>query len=320
MDTKTITNIMLFSRSLDEEIEFETYGSNDISPQIGVAGSILIILGLYLMTLGVRALRPTLGIVGFLTFGTLTWVGLANSRPSGGYSNDPITMITVPAGLGILGAVVYTILERITVYLISALGGLALALYICSWQEDNVITQQVARACFLAVLPIFMAAISFMAQHYLLLFSTAFAGSYAFIVGIDFLAHTGYLSGIKRMLDQTHDAPYYLSTHVYVLLVMTGVICLISFGWQYFYNKPSGSGGGGGADKGGADEEEAPAVTTAATVGGFSSHSSYAGGNGNGNGHSGSGHGSGNGNGNGRHDEGNGGGNQYHSYPPSRSL
>ncbi|KAI8139597.1 hypothetical protein BJV82DRAFT_626691 [Fennellomyces sp. T-0311] len=261
------------------EIALETYGNTGITPQMGVAGSVLIVLGLYLMCFGVRAFRPTLGVAGFLTFGTLTWIGLANSRPAGGYSNDPITMITVPVGLGVLGAVLYIILERFTVYLVGALGGLALALYICSWQEDNVITQGVARAVFLAVLPLFMACVTYFAQQYMLLFSTSFAGAYVFIVGIDFLAHTGYLSGIKNMLDDTHDAPYYISTRVYVMLVMTSVLCLTSLGWQYFYNKASG--GGGSPVSRAPDDEEAPAVTAAATVGG-SSHSSGGGGGGGG--------------------------------------
>ncbi|KAG2223995.1 hypothetical protein INT45_009581 [Circinella minor] len=253
---------------------------------MGVAGSILLILGLYLMTMGVRTLRLTLGVVGFLTFGALTWIGLANSSPSGGYSNDPITMITVPAGLGILGAVCYIILERVTVYLIGALGGLALALYICSWREDHVITQDVARACFLAVLPIFMTAITFMAKHYMLLFSTAFAGSYIFIVGIDLLAHTGYLTGIKGILDRTHQTPYDISTHVYAMLAMTIVLCLISLGCQYFFNKGKNRSRGGHVDDdnndNGAEEEVLPAAMTAGAVGGFSSRSSYAGGSGSG--------------------------------------
>ena len=104
---------------------------------MGVAGSILILLGLYLMISGVRAGRPTLGVTGFITFGkrphrskelrwaliqnysgTLTWIGLINSRPEGGYSNDSITLITVPAGLGVLGAVLYILLEKFTLYLI----------------------------------------------------------------------------------------------------------------------------------------------------------------------------------------------------------
>ncbi|KAI9268277.1 hypothetical protein BDA99DRAFT_505358 [Phascolomyces articulosus] len=276
-------------RSLDFDIEMETYGSDEITPQMGVAGSILIIFGLYLTTLGVHMLRPTLGIVGFLTFGTLTWIGLANSRPDGGYSNDPITMITVPAGLGILGATCYIILERYTACLIGGLGGLALGLYICSWQANHVITQDVVRACFLAVLPLFMTALTFMTQHYVLLFSTALAGSFTFIIGIDFLTHTGYLSGIKGVLDHTHQAPYIITTHVYVMLSMVIVLCLISCGWQYFHNSRQNNHHGGSGDilmkHGGHSDEEVMTAVLAAGAGGgggFSSRSSFAGGGSNG--------------------------------------
>ena len=214
-----------------------------------------------------------------------------------------------------------------------------------------------ARACFLAVLPIFMTAVTFMAQHYMLLFSTAFAGSYVFIVGIDFLAHTGYLTGIKGILDRTHQAPYYISTHVYVMLATTIALCLISLGWQHFRNKGNNTNHGGHADDDGdddTDEEVLPAAMTAGAAGGFSSRSSYAGGSGNGhhgnnnkninsNGHGSLGKRFGNGNGNGNGNGGSsshgfekgnglGSGHQssgsgnamhnlpHHSYPSSRSF
>ena len=114
----------------------------------------------------------------------------------------------------------------------------------------------------------------------MLLFSTSFAGAYVFFVGIDFLAHTGYLSGIKNMLDSTHNAPYDITTQVYVLLVMTSVLCLISLAWQHIFSKASGDNGAPATRA--PDEEEAPAVTAAATVGGSVHSSGGNGGNGNG--------------------------------------
>ena len=51
--------------------------------------------------------------------GLFTWIGLANNRPSGGYNaNDAITMIAVPAGLGVLGALVCLFIQAIMVYVI----------------------------------------------------------------------------------------------------------------------------------------------------------------------------------------------------------
>lgn len=61
--------------------------------------------------------------------GLFTWIALANQRPSGGYnSNDAITMLVVPAGLGVLGGLVCFFIQAIRVY---AIGG--------KWYGNNVL-------------------------------------------------------------------------------------------------------------------------------------------------------------------------------------
>lgn len=45
------------------------YGYNYVTPEMGVAGAVLIFIGLFLLLAGVRAHRLTLGISGFLTIG-----------------------------------------------------------------------------------------------------------------------------------------------------------------------------------------------------------------------------------------------------------
>lgn len=90
---------------------------------------------------------------------------MANSQPPHGYMNDPITMIAVPAGLGVLGAILYTFFWNIAIYLVggkfilpisicmhtmcllnficalTGMGGLAFGLFVLCWREDLVITQ-----------------------------------------------------------------------------------------------------------------------------------------------------------------------------------
>lgn len=45
------------------------YGDDYITSQMGVAGAILIILGIYLIVFGFRAFRPTMAVSGFIIFG-----------------------------------------------------------------------------------------------------------------------------------------------------------------------------------------------------------------------------------------------------------
>lgn len=195
--------------------------------------------------------------------GTLAWIALANSKPVGGYSNDSVVMVAVPAGLGVFGAIVYVLLPFISKALVSgkvhtagfnlldaivltllllrkkkAMGGLALAAYICCWQENLVIDNPVGRAFFVALLPVLFAVAFFFLREYAIVFSTSFTGAFVFLVGIDFYAHTGLLAGIESVLNRQYPydaAPYTITTNVYVLLVVTAICCVISLAWQYLY-------------------------------------------------------------------------------------
>ncbi|KAJ8656807.1 hypothetical protein O0I10_007404 [Lichtheimia ornata] len=220
------------------ESEVATYGSVNITAEMGVAAAALMACAMFLLVLGYHMQRITSGVIGFLAIGLFTWIALANQRPSGGYnSNDAITMLVVPAGLGALGGLVCFFIQAIRVYVIGAIGGLVLALYILSWREDLVITQPVGRACFIALLPLLTTAITWTLDQYAVLFFVSMTGAYTFIVGIDFLAHTGYISGVKQILDHNDVSQYNIDARVYVMLVITAVACILSLIWQHLYAK-----------------------------------------------------------------------------------
>ncbi|KAI9308307.1 hypothetical protein BJ944DRAFT_254612 [Cunninghamella echinulata] len=177
--------------------------------------------------------------MGFLLFGLLTWIALTNCQPSEGYINDHITMIVVPAGLGVLGGILFVIFWNIGIYLVGAIGGLGLGLFILCWKQDLVITSIIARPCFLVGMSIVVGAITFFVETYVILFSTSFIGAFIFIIGVDVLARTGYVAGIRSILDRNplHVVFYSLSRNVYILLAFTIVLFLIAFGWQFLYNR-----------------------------------------------------------------------------------
>jgi hypothetical protein len=230
---------------------------------MAVLGSVFIVLGLYLVGFGFRGFRVTLAVFGFLAIGKVhrhtninktvhthslfffafhkglvTWVGLTNCQPASGYINNDITMIVVPAGVGVAGAILFFVLWNIGFYLIGAVGGLALALYICCWKENLVIENLVARACFLAAMCVAFAAMTFFLERYVILFATSFVGAYLFFVGVDVLARTGYVAGIRSIIDRNplHAVHYSLGRDVYILLAFTIVLFLISFAWQSLIN------------------------------------------------------------------------------------
>lgn len=88
-------------------------------------------------------------------------------------------------------------------------------------------------------LPVFFSFLTFFAERYVLLFSFAFVGSYIFMVGVDFLAHTGYLAGVKKVLDGNpyHQVIYQINSKVLAIIILIPIIWLISFIWQYTYNR-----------------------------------------------------------------------------------
>lgn len=114
-----------------------------------------------------------------------------------------------------------------------------------------------------------MAAITFFAERYVILFATSFTGAFIFIVGVDFMAHTNYIAGLKSILDQNelHRVVYDIVTKTYVMMAMIILLFLISFGWQFVYNKgrsfgvnsapaPPPEEKGGGSEGGGSEHAE----------------------------------------------------------------
>ena len=53
---------------------------------------------------------------------------MTNSQTMDGYTNDPVTIMAVPAGLGVLGAILYAFFWNISIYLV---GGKLLFSFSC---------------------------------------------------------------------------------------------------------------------------------------------------------------------------------------------
>ncbi|ORX61670.1 hypothetical protein DM01DRAFT_319139 [Hesseltinella vesiculosa] len=176
-----------------------------------------------------------MAVYGFLALGLVTWVGLTNCQPEGGYINDGVTMLAVPAGLGVLGAVICFIVWIVGMYVIGAVAGLAFALFVLCWRQDLVISSMVARICFLTAMPLVFAGATFFLERHIILVSTAFVGAYLFTLAVDLLARTGYAAGVRTLLDRNpaHAVDYNLTKNVYVLLAVTLLLFLISCALQH---------------------------------------------------------------------------------------
>ncbi|EPB90815.1 hypothetical protein HMPREF1544_02393 [Mucor circinelloides 1006PhL] len=215
------------------------YGTESgISPQMAALGAILIVLGLFLTSMGFRMAKIMFAVMGLLTLGSMTWIALANLRPEAGYSRDSITMICVPVGVGVVGAIAYYLLWTIAMYLSAAFGGFVFAVYIVTWRSDLLIVNLIGRSCFLGGMGLAFAILVYFAHRPIMLFVTSFVGSYIFFFGIDCLARVGFIAGPQKLLNSNprHLVEYEVSKFVYVLLAMIIVMFLFSFIWQFIFN------------------------------------------------------------------------------------
>ncbi|KAI8061600.1 hypothetical protein BC940DRAFT_245182 [Gongronella butleri] len=167
--------------------------------------------------------------------GGLTWVIMFNARPDGGYQNDSVTMLLVPISMGALIGMIAFRFWTLYFALIPLLGGLTLALYICCWQEDLVISQTAGRLVFIICFPFFTVFLLIFCMRHVLLLATSFAGAFTLIIGIDFFAHTGYLSGLW-LLVTSEDKPYELTRVVYIMLAAVLFLFFASCLWQAVFN------------------------------------------------------------------------------------
>ncbi|KAI8343181.1 hypothetical protein BC941DRAFT_410630 [Chlamydoabsidia padenii] len=214
-----------------------TYGSS-ISVAQGFTGIVLMIIGLYLAVFGYRFFRPTMGFIGFIFFASMTWIGLVNNEPATGYPHTEILYICVSIGLGLLGAAIFMFVFNIALYFVGATGGIFLAVFIMSWKESLVIQIKVARICFTVGLGVVLAFAVYLLEMYILIFCTSFLGAYLFIMGLDFFAHTGFVNAWRLLFDgnPNHYNAYIIWIPTYVMMAMVIFLCLVSMGWQYYWN------------------------------------------------------------------------------------
>ncbi|KAI9468481.1 MAG: hypothetical protein EXX96DRAFT_590774 [Benjaminiella poitrasii] len=214
------------------------YGTESgISPQMAALGAVLIVLGLFLCSMGFRLSKFMFFVMGLLTFGSMTWIALANCKPEAGYSRDSITMLVVPVGVGIAGGIVYYFVWSLAMYLIGAFGGFIFATFICCWKDDFLIVNTIGRYCFIGGLALVCAILVYFSIRPIMLLTTSFVGAYIFMFGVDCLAHTGFIAGPAALYNHKVPVQYHLETKIYVLLAMIIFMFLISVIWQYIFNK-----------------------------------------------------------------------------------
>lgn len=144
-------------------------------------------------------------------------------------------------------------------YLLCGMAGYLLSLYIWTWREDFILQDILARNIIGLALGFIFILGFVLVEFATVILSTSLIGAYAFVSGFDLFVKTGFLIGLKNILDfnrhlgennnyidastdKLMDEPskfyahYTINTKVHGMLAAVVGLWIVSTIWQRFYN------------------------------------------------------------------------------------
>ncbi|KAG0313837.1 hypothetical protein BGZ99_008537 [Dissophora globulifera] len=208
-------------------------GPYNLTVQSGIAGAILIVLGLVLCFLGIRFFRVTMFLIGFYFFGNITYVGMAN----GGVTSSTLLLV-ISIVVGIFGGLLMVCCSRLGVAILGALALYSLGLWILGWKSGGVITSGAGRGILLGVLAVVGFFIGFCREYETVIVGSAIVGSYSFVAGVDFFAHTGFVQQTDSFINSKNNVDNRVGNVTgaqYALLATFIVLALLGMFVQFYW-------------------------------------------------------------------------------------
>ncbi|KNF00413.1 hypothetical protein PSTG_06342 [Puccinia striiformis f. sp. tritici PST-78] len=218
-----------------------------------------LIISLILLLAGRRLYRFTTTVSVGLTFAIFTWsvcVNLENGQTIGGWTGEvaAMTVWSVMIGAGLIGAIIgyqYTwwgahVTGRLC---LGANSGVAFAFSILVFKSGLLIHHPAGQWSLVAASAI-MGVLAVLCDHVIgPLLSVSLCGSFLFLLGVDLFntqGNGGVGAGLRLLLDHNPDHqvimnPYTPMKSTTTLIIVSWVIAVLSFGFQYvFYKMPFG--------------------------------------------------------------------------------
>ncbi|KAG9072729.1 hypothetical protein KI688_000505 [Linnemannia hyalina] len=206
--------------------------SSTLTWQRIVAGFILILIGILLTFRGYRHYRFSMFLAGFIAGCVIVYSILANVEPQQGWNDRQIIYVFSCLGGGLLLGVICWLLNRFTVWILGALAGLILALYILAWRSEGLIRSPGGRIGLLVGASVLGLLIALVMGRRILIPATAIVGSYITVLGVDLFARTGFSESIKSFLTNNDHVDYYLNTNIYIMLGVIGGLFVLGILFQ----------------------------------------------------------------------------------------
>ncbi|KAI9315905.1 hypothetical protein BX666DRAFT_2028148 [Dichotomocladium elegans] len=217
----------------------EAYDGSEIQVHIAIWAVLLMLLGIFLMSVSFQFFIVSIGVVGFYIGASITWILLTYAEPlKERYPHATVLFTCVSIAGGLVFAGVTVVFWCKSMYLISTAAGYILSLFLWSWKPDYIILNAYARN--FAGLGVSLAfGLSMLVIEFLAVCtSTALIGAYTFAIGLDLILRTGLVNGPRSLFDlRSHNIAYNVSDKIYAMLAGVIVLWLLSTILQLVLNR-----------------------------------------------------------------------------------
>ncbi|KAF9582490.1 hypothetical protein BGW38_000142 [Lunasporangiospora selenospora] len=199
-------------------------GSNDGGTAIEltweriVAGLVLMLIGVIFTFRGYRHFNFTMFLAGFIAGCVIVYSVFINVEPTQGWNYSQIIYVFGCIGGGLILGTLCFILHRYTAWLLGAVTGLTIALYILAWRSGGLIRSKGGRIGLLAGASALGVVIGLIFGRRILIPASAIVGAYIFVVGLDLFARTGFSESIAKFFTTNSTVDYQLNTNLYIML------------------------------------------------------------------------------------------------------
>lgn len=208
---------------------------------IGVLG---IIAGFLLSMFGLKLMKPTLFISGYVFMMLVGIVLLARLEPSGGYQNAEVIIMAGSSAMGVVGGLIALAYFRVGMTMLGATTGSLFAMFTLTFSPDSALNTDVSRMIYIFAFGGIGAVLVHFAEAYMVMFTTAMMGAYIFIASIDIFAQTGLFSEFTNLLTgQSHFSEVSHDTHLMLMLFAMMAMAMVGMAVQYrIYSRDNAKG------------------------------------------------------------------------------
>ncbi|ORZ13019.1 hypothetical protein BCR41DRAFT_371715 [Lobosporangium transversale] len=208
--------------------------SSDLTWQKIVAGFVLLLVGIILSFRGYRYYRTSMFLAGFIAGCVIVYSIFKSFEPDSGWKHRQIIYVFGCIGGGLLIGSICWLFYHYAAWMLGAVAGLAVALYILGWRNGGLIRSKGGRVGLLAGASALGLIFGLLLGRKILIPASAIVGAYVAILGVDLFAHTGFVDSVRRFFSSDSRIDYNLTTNLYIMLGVVGGLMLLGFLFQVF--------------------------------------------------------------------------------------